>query len=341
MNHLKIAIIGSKDVDSLESNLQEALDYAGHEAQIFDLYDLKRFSVKRLLSYTQTLDKIARTYSDRYDQDVFAKLFAKVKSYAPDLVICVYRFIHPTFVSSCKKAGFKVIHVNPDALTTFEYQQVFASDYDAWFTKDPYIVSFMHQNMHLNAMLYFEAFNARGHKRPDIPKAACEQETQIDVMTYGTMYPYRCKMLKTVADEGIDLKIYGIIPRRFYNHELDRFYQNKYITGEEKARLLYGSKIVFNQMHYAEIESVNNRFFEVNGSGAFQLSDYRPILHELLPVDPELVSFKTVDEGIDKIKYYLKHDRERYEIADKIYQHFITHFTYDHLISYILEKTFA
>ena len=59
-------------------------------------------------------------------------------------------------------------------------------------------------------------------------------------------------------------------------------------------------------MHYAEIESVNNRFFEVNGCGAFQLSDYRPILHELLPIDPKLVSFNSIDEGIRKTIDYMK-----------------------------------
>lgn len=51
--------------------------------------------------------------------------------------------------------------------------------------------------------------------------------------------------------------------------------RRKYIVGKEKARILYGAKIVFNNLHYAEIESVNNKFFEINGSGAFQLCDYR------------------------------------------------------------------
>lgn len=333
---MKIAIIGSRSADSLESNLQDAFSFSGHDARLYDIYDLKRFSFKRIKGVTYTLDKIARTYSDIYDRKLFEILFKRVKDFSPELVVCVYRFIHPSFVDNCKAEGARVIHVNPDALTTFEYQQVFASDYDAWFTKDPYIVSFMRGNMHLNVYQYNEAFNARGHKKPDMSKAECEQEVEIDVMTYGTMYPYRCRMLKAVADSGIDLKIYGTIPHRFYNHDLDRCYQNKYITGSEKAKILYGAKIVFNQMHYAEIESVNNRFFEVNGSGAFQLSDYRPILKDLLPIDPELVSFTTIDEGIEKIKYYLNHDKERYEIADAVYQHFINHYTYDHLIQFIL-----
>ncbi len=333
---MKIAIIGSKNSDSLESNLQEAFSFSGHDACIFDIYDLKRFRIDRLKSYTYTIDKILRTYSDGYDKKLFAKLFGHVKVFSPDLVVCVYRFIHPSFVDLCKKQGAKIIHVNPDALTTFEYQQIFASNYDAWFTKDPYIVSFMKNNMGLNVFLYNEAFNLRGHKKPDVLKADMEKQVGIDVMTYGTMYPYRCRMLKKVVDNDIDLQIFGTIPRRFYNHDLDKCFQNKYITGEEKARLLYGAKIVFNQMHYAEIESVNNRFFEVNGSGAFQLSDYRPILKDLLPIDPDMVSFKSIEEGIDKIKYYLSHDEERYEISQTIYNHFIRHYSYDNLCAFIL-----
>ena len=92
-------------------------------------------------------------------------------------------------------------------------------------------------------------------------------------------------------------------------------------------------------MHFAEIESVNCRFFEANGCGAFQLCDYKPILKEFLPIDHELVTFKTIDEGVDKVKYYLAHPKERYEIAERIYQYFINHYTYDHLIQYILNVT--
>lgn len=333
---MKIAIVGSRNRDSLESNLKETFTFLGHQTCIFDIYDLSRFKVERIKPYIQTIDKILRTYNDRYDRNLFLKLFSEVKNFSPDLVICVYRFIHPSFVDLCKNHGAKVVHVNPDALTTFEYQQIFASNYDAWFTKDPYIVSFMKKNMGLNVFLYNEAFNVREHKKPDLLKADVEKVVDIDVMTYGTMYPYRCRMLKKVADSGIDLKIFGVIPRRFYNHDLDGYFQNKYITGEEKARLLYGTKIVFNQMHYAEIESVNNRFFEVNGCGAFQLSDYRPILKELLPIEPELVSFRNIDEGIDKIKYYLSHDAERYEIAQTIYSHFINNYSYDKLCEFII-----
>lgn len=330
---MKVAIIGSQATDSLESNLAEAFSHKGHDIRIFDIMSRKWVQNK----YGIQLDTLLRRFVNRYDEHLFIGQAKEVIEQCPDLVICTYRFIHPTFVAMVKgHLRCPVVQLNPDALTTFELQQVFASPYDVWFTKDPYIQRFMQNNMRLNVRLYNEAFSPRLHPRPTMSKADAERLVKTDVMTYGTIYPYRSQMLGAVLDAGIELKVYGTRPHRFFDHRLDTAYQREYITGERKSRLLYGSKVVFNQMHYAEIEGVNNRFFEVNGSGAFQLSDYRPILHDLLPIDPELVSFRTIDEGIEKIKHYLAHPEERYTIAEKVYRHFMEHYTYDQLVDTIL-----
>lgn len=332
---MKVAIIGSQAVDTLESNLAEAFTYKGHEVLIFDI--LSRPWVKN--KYGLQIDTILRRFNDSYDQRLFVRQAEEVIAYQPDLVICTYRFIHPVFVSTVKAQWrCPVVQLNPDTLATLELQQIFASDYDVWFTKDPYMQRFMQGNLRLNTKLYCEAFSPRLHPRPTQSKIEAERLVQTDVMTYGTSYPYRTQMLSAVIEAGIDLKVYGTRPHRFFNPRLATAYQNEYITGERKSHLLYGTKVVFNQMYYAEIEGVNNRFFEVNGAGAFQLSDYRPILHELLPIDPELVSFRTIEEGIEKIRYYLSHPEERYEIAEKVYQHFMQKYTYDHLVDYLLRE---
>ncbi|WP_321480235.1 glycosyltransferase [uncultured Bacteroides sp.] len=331
---MKIAIVGSRSLDSLEFNLNEAFNFNKYESRIFDIYEKNIFKNKFIYQF----DTLGRKFFNVYDRLVFKHLASKIIDYNPDLIICVYRFIHPDFVKNMKRLKYKVIHINPDALTTFEYQQVFASPYDAYFTKDPYIFSFMRSKMNLNVKIYSEAFNMRLHIKPDVDKFSFENEVNIDVMTYGTIYPYRAKMLKYLIDNGVNLKIFGTKPNRFFDNSLTGAFQNKYIVGAEKSRLLYGSKIIFNQMHYAEIESVNNRFFEANGSGAFQLCDYKPILKQLLPIDPELVSFVSIDDGIDKINYYLKHPKERLELATQIYNHTLANYTYDHLIRFILKN---
>lgn len=336
---MKIAIVGANRKDSMEWHFSDAFHFAGHETKIFDIYDQFPYTLKSLKPYFQTIDKVRRTYSDGYDQKRFLALAKHVNNYKPDLIICFYKDIHPIFVDDVKNINQKVVHINPDQMSTLGYQQVIASNYDAWFTKDHYMLDFMRNKAKLNAFIYNEAFNHRYNPKPSCSKAEMEKEVNIDVMTYGTLYPYRTRMMKALVNQGIDIKLFGIVPHRFFDTDVEKCCTGKYIVGDEKAQILYGSKVVFNNMHFAEIESVNCSFFEANGCGAFQLCDYKPILKELLPIDHELVTFKTIDEGVDKVKYYLAHPKERYEIAERIYQYFINHYTYDHLIQYILNVT--
>lgn len=334
---MKIAIIGADKPDSMEFHLADAFNHAGHQAKVFDIYTSPLFRYRKVKPYVQAIDKFIRSNNDNYDRNRFRKVAKEVNDYCPDIVICLYKDIHPSFVDAVKRPDCKVVHLNPDAMTTLGYQQVFAANYDAWFTKDLYMLPMMKNNMHLNAFSYTEAFNPRFNPKPLIPKQVAEVAVDIDVATYGTLYPYRTRMLNEIIKAGIDIKLYGTIPHRFFNTDVAKHCTGKYIKGEEKASVLYGAKIVLNNLLFAEVQSVNCRFFEANGCGAFQLCDYRPVLNELLPIDPGLVSYRTVDEAIDKIRYYLANPKERLEISQKVYNHFINNYTYDHLVAYLIQ----
>lgn len=322
---MKIAIIGYKSFDSLEFHLQDELAVQDHQTEIFDYSTF--FPVK--------IDMGLSLISESYVESKNHKLLKAILEFQPDLVIGVYRHIHPLVVKAIKLEKIKIIHLNPDALTTFQNQQLFVEPYDAYFTKDPYMVSFMKNKLNLNVQLYSEAFNPRVLKRPEVDLLQLENETNIDVLCFGSLYPYRNRMLHILKENKVNLTLYGYKNKYFDNYLLNE-YKNKEIYGEEKAKILNGSKIVFNNFHYAEIESVNNKFFEINGSGGFQLCDYKPILKDLLPIDPKLVSFENMDEAKKMIDYYLDKPEKRYEIRDIIMNHFLENFTYKHLVDKIL-----
>lgn len=329
---MKIAIIGSKDFDTLEYHLQDTLKVLGHEVFHIDIKDVLNIPFR--FGYWAT------KLSPKYDANIFDKIANKVIEQNPDLVIGVYRFINPACVKKIKenRTGVKVIHINPDALTTFEHQQVFASDYDAFYTKDPYIVHFMKDKMNLNAHYFPEALNPRVHKPVDKNREQLEKEINIDVTAFGTMYPYRARMVSELIKSGLDVALFGVPDRRFPRKEITQNFRNEYITGERKAEVLYGSKIVFNNFHYAEIESANVKFFEINGIGAFQLSDYKPTLEEYSAVDVNLVTYKSIGEAIEKIKYYLDKPHERYEISKKQMEYFHQYHTYDIRLKNLLDN---
>jgi spore maturation protein CgeB len=322
---MKVAIIGSDSFDSIEFHIHDEFTIQGHNAKIFDYSTILSSKIDMGLSL------ISMSYVESKNQ----KLLKAILEFQPDLVIGVYRQIQPFVVKAIKQEKIKIIHVNPDALTNFQNQQLFVEPYDVYFTKDPYMVHFMKNKLNLNVKLYSEAFNDRIHKRPITDSVFLEKETDIDVLCFGNLYPYRNRMLHILKENDINITMFGH-KTKYFDGFLDTNFQNRGIYGEEKARILNGAKIVFNNFHYAEIESVNNKFFEISGSGAFQICDYKPILKDLLPIDPKLISFETIDEAKKLIQFYIDKPEKRFELRDTIMSHFKENFTYKQLLKSIL-----
>lgn len=334
---MNIVVVGNNGKYSMESSLSNAFVAEGHSCQVFDIHDHWIYRTKQLKPYTIPTDQFVRKSFEAYDRKSWLGLAYRIEKCSPDLVVCIDRRIHPDFVSALKRPSRRIIHINPDSFYTLGAQQVFASDYDAWFVKDPYMLHFMRNNIKLRTFLYKEVTDVNLSPKPSEEKAIVEERLNVDVMTYGTLYPYRTRMLRLVVDAGIDLKLYGTVPHRFFDKALAKAYTGEFILGKRRAEVIYGAKIVLNTLHFAEIDAVNARFYQINGSGGFQLCDYRPMLKDLLPVDPEFVSYKNIDDCIEKIKYYLVHPQERYEIAKRIYQYTIEHFSFEHLARYLLD----
>lgn len=326
---MKIAIVGSSNFDSLEFHLNDELTIQNHIVSIFEI---------KPSIFSNKFDNALGLFSQKYVEYINRLTLKNILDFEPDLVIGTYRHIHPNLVKGVKKNNIKIIHVNPDALTTFQNQQIFAEPYDAYFTKDNFIKVFMKDKMKFNVFSYNEAFNPRFHQYKKTNFKELEKKVNIDVLSFGNFYPYRCRLIQHFIKSGVNVKMYGY-KQKYFPSELSPYFENKPIYGKEKSRILSGSKIILNNFHYAEIESVNNKFFEINGSGAFQLTDYKKILHDLLPpqLDPKKVSFSTLDEAIKLTNHYLNNPEERYEIRELIQSHFIKNYTYKNLVKYIFE----
>lgn len=322
---MKIAVLGSKVFDSLEYHVADALRNLQYDVFHIDITDVLNIKYK----YSYWIQKL----SLKYDERIFKKIAFKIIEQKPDLVICTYRNINPVAVKLIKKnlKNTKVIHLNPDAVTTFGDQQIFASPYDAYFTKDPFIVDFMKNKMGLNTHYLPEAFNQRVHKPPHSVADRIRHENIInsDVVSFGTMYPYRSNVLMNLIERGINVDLYGTPDHKFPNAEIQKRFKNEYITGERKAEVLYGAKIVFNNFHYAEVNCVNVKFFEIMGSGGFQICDYKPTIEDYSTIPVESFTFKNVNEAVDLIKYYLDKPELRHQLAAKQLAHFLDKHTYD------------
>lgn len=326
---MTIAIVGSRAFDSLEYHLADALRVAGHDVRLLDMTDVAPVSYK--LTYWAT------RFAEPADRWLARRVACRIRAWQPRLVLVVYRHMHPLLVESIKRdlPGTLVAQVNPDALTNLEKQQVIAAEFDQYFSKEPYMVSFLRDKAGLNAHYLPEGFNPRVHQRPVLDKAEAERLANIDVLVYGGLYPYRTRLIERLIRAGLRVTVYGA-EGPYLRPAVRSAFRGQYLVGEEKNRLIYGAKVVFNGMHYAEVTAVNQKYFEINGIGGFQLCDYKPTVDEYTGVPAERMTFDTITDAIDKIRHYIAHPDERHDLAERQYQHFQQYHTLDQRVAALL-----
>jgi spore maturation protein CgeB len=214
----------------------------------------------------------------------------------------------------------------PDSLVNLHRQYLLASDYDAWFFKDPYMVDMFRAKLGINAHYLPEACNPLWHRRVELNEADRRKYT-CDLTVACSMYYYRARMLEEFKD--YDLNIWGKIYPRWLDSPLRSQHRDVYVGEVEKAKAFNGARIVLNTLHYAEIVGVNCRLFEAAGCGAFQIADWRPGLAELFEPEREIVTFHTREELKERVDYYLNRPEERSKIADRAYARAHREHTYE------------
>ncbi len=90
------------------------------------------------------------------------------------------------------------------------------------------------------------------------------------------------------------------------------------ITGRDYYRAISHTKIGINISAYPHIDKyLSDRPMHYMGCGAMVLTRRVPWLDTLFKAGEELVTFGTKEECLDKIRYYLKHDDKRLQIAKR------------------------
>ena len=86
--------------------------------------------------------------------------------------------------------------------------------------------------------------------------------------------------------------------------------------GIDMYNILFNSKISINRhIDAAENFANNMRLYESTGVGAMLITDYKDNLNELFEIGREIETYKSKEELLDKINYYLTHEDKRQKIA--------------------------
>ena len=106
--------------------------------------------------------------------------------------------------------------------------------------------------------------------------------------------------------------------------------------GKDAAVVYAGSKINLNLSLKGIEGGTPQRVMDVMGAGGFVMTNYCEETAELFEENKEIVMFKTPEELLEKVEYYLQHDKEREQIARAGHDKVLDCYTYEKKLEKLL-----
>jgi len=234
---------------------------------------------------------------------------------------------HPDFLK--KLAVYKVLYSGDDPGATYMRNIPYLHAYDHVFFVAP---SYSPDMDMAEKMRYCGMVNADWlpisvfdfeHDPSKTEATILEGERDIDIIYVGSFFRQKLDVLAKVK------KAFG---KQFRLHGFFRFKHNLYfniingyiqwirpISFEERLRMYQRAKIGFN-IHWNEHGLGNQRLYHLPANGVMQICDCHDYLDRVFELNEEIVGYRSTNELIAKIEYYLKNDEERRRIALNSYR---------------------
>jgi len=333
---IRVLVIGAHAYpDSFEWHVTESLKYLGCEVRLFH----KRQGASGLYKVAgKAIEKFTNTLLREPERLIEARLIREVKLFSPALILVLLgNQVSPKTIAAIRKSTtVPIVCWCQDQMTTLGRQFLLGAHYDAVFVKDRYMQDLFSRMIRSTQFHYLpEACNPRMHRPIDLAPAdrgifGC------DVMLAGSLYYYRQEILEALHD--VDLKIWGYRPDWLIDRLPGRF-MGRDVHGDDKVRATLAAKICLNTLHYAEVNGLNCRAFEIAGCGGFQLVTDAPSMAEHFEPDEEIVMFRSVGDLVDKVRFYLHNPDAAQSIASRGRARAHRDHTYEHRIGDILRIT--
>jgi hypothetical protein len=148
--------------------------------------------------------------------------------------------------------------------------------------------------------------------------------------------------LQEVATKRYDVCFVGHVNSANRMQALDRLFREfpNFYYGQglfnDVAKKFGESRICFN---ISMTDDINMRTFEIMSTGSLCLTNWIPTIEDLFQDGKHLVLYRSLDEMVEKARYYLDHDDEREAIARAGYEEVRAKHTINHRVKTILDNT--
>lgn len=274
---------------------------------LFDFYDEFRNSGK------ETMNK---------------KLMEFVKAEKPELTLfCLFTDeITESSVDSIREQSKTVIYFFDDPWR-HSYVKHWRKHFDYFTTSDYYMLKQYKSEGIDNVIFTPFGYNSKVYTRKEL-------KFKYDVSFVGGFSPLRKWIIEVLTKEGINVKVFGRgwgsgIKWLEQSEMVDVFNQSRINlnlsngTSKDMGMILMSLKslkaLKHNVLNKKIKEQVKGRHFEINGCGGFQLSYFIPGLNVFYEIDKEIAVYEDIYNLPYEIKFFLKNEDMRSDIANAGY----------------------
>ena len=230
---------------------------------------------------------------------------------------------HPEFLKSLKI--FKVIRTTDGPISSYDRDFAYVNYYDLVLYHSPAYNKFSTfpeklDELKVKAHDFWPHGSFKAMRDQSLTvENLFKHKRDIDVIFVGALH---FDKMETIA------KLKKSLGERFLYHGLSNikrniFFNLKYkypgwvtaIKGEDHAKLYRRSKIGINIHNRGKYTVGSYRLFDLPANGVMQISDGDEYLENFFQVGVEIASYKSMDNLLELVKYYLINDAERERIA--------------------------
>lgn len=280
-------------------------------------------------------------------KDGLSNLQSVTGGFNPELALTLVGFKLPLqMVQWLKKQQVKTAVWFTEDPYFMDRTQVLSQYFDFVFTIDSAAFEFYINNGHMNAYQFPLATEPQVFR----PKQVAAKYRS-DICLVGFPYPDRIQLIQfLLQNTPYKIKVVGK-----WTNPLFRFRSNPKLMIHEGwvepsvvADFYNGAKIVLNTHRPFNLrqnqnklgiigKSINNRTFDIAACSSFQLIEFKEDLLKYFLEDEEMVSFKSNQELVQKIDFYLKFEEERQLIADNAKNRVLKEHTFEHRLKKMLD----
>ena len=139
-----------------------------------------------------------------------------------------------------------------------------------------------------------------------------------DVGFVGVWEEDRCRSICYLADHGIKVRVFGDAKWKKYNdYSPNLTIEGRLLMGEDYCKALQAFRISLCFLRKMNYDQQTTRSVEIPACGGFMLAERTQEHLSLFTEDEEASFFSSDEELLSKCEYFLAHDKEREEIAER------------------------